>query len=149
MAIKLHTKESIDLFNTIERVRLAAGNNQFTIALCGDLARLCAMIHTLQGELEMTQKREHAAIRWGNRMKTDLDAEIIRLEGQRDTMTSAMLAAEERLEEVRQAYEKCCLWDYDNARQCHDSECGKWMAAPESESPFKYCPFCGGIITAM
>jgi hypothetical protein len=105
MAYKLHTKESLDLFNTVERVRLAAGNNQFTIELCSDLARLCAMIPSLQNELEMTQKREHAAIRWGNRMKADLDAEIIRLEGQRDTMTSAMLAAEETLKMTRATLE--------------------------------------------
>ena len=102
MAYKLHTKESLDLFNTVERVRLAAGNNQFTIELCGDLARLCAMIPALQNELEMTQKREHAAIRWGNRMKADLDAEIIRLEGERDSA----LRTFDRIAKKHGAFEK-------------------------------------------
>lgn len=42
-----------------------------------------------------------------------------------------------------------CLWEWDGQRRCHDTECGKWILAFESESPAKYCPFCGGVITAM
>ena len=59
-------------------------------------------ITQLEGEVEMHQKRELAAIRWGNRMKADLDAEIIRLEGERDSA----LRTFDRIAKKHGAFEK-------------------------------------------
>jgi hypothetical protein len=71
MAFKLHTKESLDLFNTIERVRLAAANNQFTIALCGDLAYLCALIPQLQSEVNYWRNKHSELFMEVNPIITD------------------------------------------------------------------------------
>jgi DNA repair exonuclease SbcCD ATPase subunit len=91
-------------------------------SVCAEYWSMKEHAEEIEIELLRCQKREHAAIRWGNRMKADLDKEIIKLEGQRDTMTSAMLAAEERLEKLSKAAR--VLWEEHKAfgEDMHDTE---------------------------
>jgi len=45
-----------------------------------------------------------------------------------------------------------CLWDYDRETGFHTTECkNKYFfdLGRNRDVKFKYCPFCGGTITAM
>ena len=60
--------------------------------------------------------------------------------------------AEDRLLHGAKPAVKCCIWDYLPESGFHVTECGKeyfFDLGRIRDDQFKYCPFCGGAITAM